>query len=281
MKIGFIGTGNMGGAIAKVAAKAQPKATFFLSDPSEERANAMKAALVEIKAEKKIPDAESTVVLVDNNTLANTADYIFLAVKPQVMPLVLEGLRETLAARFQRGEHFVLVTMAAGIEAERIQLLSEGYYPVIRIMPNTPVELSEGAVAYTGRNTAEKDIKGFERIMKLAGTLIPVPEDKIDAVCALSGCGPAYVYMFINAMKEQGEALGLTEEQAMILATQTLRGASAMVRAGKGTPEELRIKVCSPGGATIEGVKVLQDGGLEPLVRDAVKAGYEKTLKLK
>lgn len=281
MKIGFIGTGNMGGAIAKVVAKACPKAEFMLADPSTEKAEQLKAAMISVKAEKKVPDAEKTVTLTDNNTLADTADFIYLAVKPQIMPTVLADICETLAARFARGEHFVLVTMAAGVPAEKIQVLSEGYYPVIRIMPNTPVELSEGCVAYTGRNTTEKDLRAFVRIMKYAGTLLHVEEEKIDAVCALSGCGPAYVYMFINALIEEGKALNLTEQEATALATQTLRGAAAMVTAGKGTPEELRIKVCSPGGATIEGVKKLQEGNLEALVQTAVKAGYDRTLELK
>lgn len=281
MKVGFIGTGNMGGAIAKVVAKACPKATFYLADPSSEKAEALKAAMTEIKTSRKVQDAESTVLITDNHTLADTADYIYLAVKPQIMPTVLEDIRETLAARFARGEHFVLVTMAAGVPAEKIQILSEGYYPVVRIMPNTPVELSEGCVAYTGLGTSEKDLRGFVRLMKYAGTLLQVAEEKIDAVCALSGCGPAYVYMFLNALIEEGKKLDLTEDEARALAAQTLRGAAAMVTAGKGTPEELRIKVCSPGGATIEGVKKLQEGNLEELVMTAVKAGYDRTLQLK
>lgn len=272
MKIGFIGAGNMGSAIAKAVALGNKKIELMISDPDAEKAGKVRDSIYnETNVEAKI---------VSNEIAAKEADFLFLAVKPQVMEKVLAGMKEALCARKDE-KNFTIVTMAAGLECKTIRKFAGGNFPVIRIMPNTPVAIGNGVIGYCGTDVSEKKFAQFEKLMNKAGLVLRVEEDKIDAVCALSGCGPAFVYMFINGLAEAGAKLGLPEEKALMMAANTVLGAAGMVNAGKGTPEALRIAVCSPGGATIEGVKVLQEEQFEEIAGKAVQAAYEKTLKLK
>lgn len=277
INVGFIGTGNMGGALAKAVAKAaaDPDSEYklFLSNRSREKAESLAA---ELKAEFGA-DIE---VASDNAVIAEKADFIFLGVKPQMMEEMLKGIAPTLSARKERGERFTLVTMAAGLGIDRIKEMAGGDYQVIRIMPNTPASIGEGMVLYCADGAEEAAEKELQLMLRAAGRLSKLPEKLIDAGSAVSGCGPAFVYMFIEALADGGVQAGLPRAKAYELAAQMTRGAAGMVLEGGRHPGELKDAVCSPGGTTIEGVRVLEEGGLRGLVMDAVIAAYEKNAAL-
>ncbi|MBR5672722.1 MAG: pyrroline-5-carboxylate reductase, partial [Spirochaetales bacterium] len=198
---------------------------------------------------------------------------IFLGVKPQVMADMLGEIKKTLAGR---KDHFVLVSMAAGISIERLIKMA-GDWPIIRIMPNIPASVGEGMILYCSHKAGESDIEAFLCAMGHAGKLAAVDEKLIDAGSAVSGCGPAYAFMFIEALADGGVDCGLPRAQAQLLAAQTLLGAAKMVIETGRHPGELKDAVCSPGGTTIEGVLALEQGGFRGTVSEAVIAAYDKT----
>lgn len=262
MVIGFIGAGNMGGALA--AAAAVSGETILLSDRDTGRAAALAA---EIGAEA-----------VDTARVARDSDYLFLGVKPQGLPGLLEELKPLLAARAVPP---VLVSMAAGIATHRITAWLEAAYPLIRIMPNTPAMVGEGMILYTAVNdTTPAQTEEFCRFMAGAGRLCCLPENLIDAGSAVSGCGPAYVYLFIEALADGGVECGLPRALAQELAAQTVLGSAKMVLDTGKHPGALKDAVCSPGGTTIAGVHALERGGFRGTAMEAVLAAYRKTLEL-
>lgn len=254
---GFIGAGNMGGALIAAAVSVCDKNKIAIADKNTEAAKRYDC------------------ILCDNKEVANKSKFIFLGVKPQILPLVLDEISASLS---DRNDEFVLVTMAAGISMKAVSEV----YPVIRIMPNMPAKIGKGMILYSvNSKVTEQTEKDFLALMKEAGEFEKLDEQFIDAGSAVSGCGPAFAYMFIDALCAGGEACGLKREQALKFAAQTVLGAAEMVKAGGKTPSEMRDDVCSPGGTTIEGVKSLQKDNLEKIVVDAVKASYRRTLELK
>ena len=147
-------------------------------------------------------------------------------------------------------------------------------------MPNTPAEVGRGMILYTANTRGSGSIPVFLRAMEAAGRLDAIEERLIDAASAISGCGPAFVYMFIEAMADGGVMSGLPRDKAMLYAAETLIGAAEVVKQTGRHPGALKDAVCSPGGSTIEGVKALEDGKMRGTVSGAVVAAYEKTLKL-
>lgn len=261
-ELGFIGIGNMGGALAKSAAKSGQAVTI--------------ADLNRDAADKMAKGYGYTVN--DNATLAGSARFVFLGVKPQVMPNMLADIKSTLA---ERSDEFVLVTMAAGLKISAIREMAGGDYPVIRIMPNTPVSVNEGMILYTpSENVKKEQVADFLKFMQNAGKFLEITEEQMDAGCALSGCGPAFVDIFLDALAKGGEECGLPREKALFLAAQTLIGASKLYMESDKTPEELKIAVCSPGGATIEGVKVFESSEFENITKAAVKAAFDRSVEL-
>jgi pyrroline-5-carboxylate reductase len=174
----------------------------------------------------------------------------------------------------------VLVTMAAGLTMARIRELAGRDYPIIRIMPNTPVSIGKGVVLYTGADVSEADWAEFLAAMQPAGRLEELPETLIDAGSAVSGCGPAFVYLFIEALADGGVECGLPRDKALQLAAQTVSGAAELVLQSGRHPGALKDAVCSPGGTTIAGVHALEKGAFRALGMDAVRAAYDKTLSL-
>lgn len=260
---GFIGTGNMGGALAKAAVKTLGNAVV-LSNKTQEKAEALAAEL----------GCQSAPV----SQVAKTCDYIFLGVKPQIMPSLLSQLQSILA---QRPDGFVLVSMAAGLTAEKIRTMAGGNYPVIRIMPNTPVAVGEGVILYDHtENVTEEMLSGFCNGMQHSGKLVPLPEKLIDAGSAVSGCGPAFVCMFIEALADGGVACGLPRQQALDLAAQTLLGTAKLMQETAQHPGALKDAVCSPGGSTIAGVAALEQGGFRAAVMNAVQDAFYRTQEL-
>ena len=267
MKIGFIGIGNMGGALATAAAKAVGGDSLLLTDLCTEKLVGLAAAL----------GATAT----DTATLVAQSDYIFLGVKPQVLERVLTDLRPALANRVVPP---VFITMAAGVPMESVRLWvggCEGYCPIIRIMPNTPVAVGAGMVLYALSPEVTAGQKAdFCRILSAAGKLSEMPEKLIDAGTAVSGCGPAFAALFIEALADGGVECGLPRGQALELAVQTVLGTARQLQATESHPAALKDAVCSPGGSTIAGVHALEAGGFRSLAMDAVTAAYERTQEL-
>lgn len=264
VRLGFIGTGNMGGALARAARRSVPGSCISLANRTPAKAEAL--------AEELGCGTSSAVAA------AEWADFIFLGVKPQMMAELLAELRPALAVRQDR---FVLVTMAAGLSIGQIQELAGGGYPVIRIMPNTPASIGEGMILYTrGEGVTDEEERLFLSTMAGAGRFSALPEHLMDAGSAVSGCGPAFADLFLEALADGGVACGLPRAQAMELAAQMLAGSARLVLESGQHPGVLKDAVCSPGGSTIQGVWTLEQAGFRSAVMSAVIAAYEKTLEL-
>ncbi len=259
MKYGFIGCGNMGGALIRALSKKTKDiiiADFFL-----EKAQALAEEL--------------SIEWGTNDEVVDRADRIFLAVKPQMMEKVLSELKEQIQERKP-----LLITIAAGLEIKKIEEFAGGNLPVIRIMPNTPVSVGEGLIMYTSNALAEDRVDDFVLDMEYAGTLDKLDEKLIDAGTAVSGCGPAYMYMFLEALADGGVACGLPRDKALLYAAKTMEGAAKLALESKKHPGELKDAVCSPGGSTIMGVKALEDGNLRASAVNAVVKAYERNKEL-
>ena len=193
----------------------------------------------------------------------------------------MEALLEPLKFIFdERSDRFVLCSMAAGLSIARIQEMAGEDFPVIRIMPNTPASVGEGMIQYCSSNVTAEEEQEFCRLMAKAGRLDPVPESLMDAASCVSGCGPAWVYQFIEALADGGVACGLPRAKAQEYAAQTLLGSARLVLESGMHPGALKDAVCSPGGSTIQGVRVLEEKGLRGAVMDAVIAAYNKTKEM-
>ena len=260
--VGFIGTGNMGGALAKAAAKAVPGENIYLYDAFAEKSHAL---------------AQELGCHAGTMQEAAKCSYVFLGVKPQMMETMFCELAPVLA---QQG-NTVLVSMAAGVSIARIQQLAGGDCPVIRIMPNMPVSVGEGMILYDAADNVTADqLEGFLQCMAYSGKLDKLPEELIDAGTSVSGCGPAFAFLFIEALTQGGVACGLSEEQAMLYAKQMLVGSAKLAMESANHPAQLRQAVCSPGGSTIEGIYALQNGKFPETVIDAVKASFKRNQEL-
>lgn len=260
-RIGFLGCGNMGSALARAAAKHTKR--ILLANRTLAKAQALALELGAQPAQ--------------NWDVAQYCDLIFLGVKPQMMKGVLEELAPDLR---ERKDRFVLVTMAAGLTIETIRSMAGGDYPVIRIMPNTPASIGEGMILYCAQGVKPEELAAFRTLMAGAGRLDELPEGLIDAGSALSGCGPAFVYPFIEALADGAVACGLPRQKAQQYAAQTLVGAARLVLESGEHPGALKDAVCSPGGSTIQGVRALEQGGFRGTVMEAVIAAYQKTVDL-
>ncbi|MGM9640096.1 MAG: pyrroline-5-carboxylate reductase [Faecousia sp.] len=259
MKYGFIGCGNMGGAIAKALCK---KTTDILVSDRSGKAKALASEL--------------GISYGDNETIAAGCDRIFLGVKPHMMEDVLTPLRPVLEARKP-----LLITMAAGLEIKRIETMVGTALPVIRIMPNTPTAMGKGVIPYC-RNALVEDetLADWLEDMRHCGMLDCLEERLIDAASALSGSGPAYMYLFLEALADGAVSCGLPRAKAMEYAAATMAGAAEMVLATGQHPGELKDAVCSPGGSTIAGIRALEQHGFRGAAIDCVIAAFKRNQEL-
>ena len=249
---GFIGIGNMGGAIAAAAARAHDPADIWVSAGHPERAAAFAN--------------EHGMVASTNEDIARTCKFVVLGVKPQFMAGVLGALRPILEVRTD----CVLVTMAAGMTMQQIANLVGGGYPVIRIMPNTPARIGQGVIQYDWNDRCQKaDVEQFLSVLGAAGHVSHLPERLIDAGSAVSGSGPAFAAMFIVIC-------GLPRATAMEYAARTLIGTAELMLSSGDHPGKMKDAVCSPGGSTIQGVRALEKGGFRSAVTEAIVATWEK-----
>ncbi len=255
---GLIGSGNMGGGIARAVRHATESG--LLAD--HHLAHAEKLA-------QELGFAAGT-----NEEVAKSCRYVYLGVKPHLIAGVLSEIAPLLR------EDAVVVSMAAGVTVAQIQGVV-GARPVIRIMPNTPVSVGQGVVLFSASDeVAPEQLAEFLKLMHGAGGVYPIDEDLIDAATAVSGCGPAFAYLMIDAMADGGVAGGLRREDAVRYAAQTLMGAAAMVLETGKHPDQLKNEVCSPGGSTIQGVRLLEQRAVRAALMDAVLAAYEKSAAL-
>lgn len=248
----------MGGALARAVSKGKDE--LLLSDSNKKRA-------VELAK-------ELGALACSNGCVAQNADVIFIAVKPA-------GVEELLCQIAPCCKDDVLIiSMAAGVTLQAL----EGYAPgkgIIRIMPNTPACVGSGMITWVKNGLVGKaEEKIFTRVMSNAGILDEISESVMDAATAVAGCGPAFAYVFAQALADGGVQCGLARDRAVLYAAQMMKGAAEMILKTSKNPEQLKDEVCSPGGSTIVGVHALEQGGFRATVSEAVISAYEKTAKL-
>ncbi len=269
-KAAFIGTGNMGGALARAAVRALGPEQVILSNRTAAKAEALAAELGCAAA--------------DNGRAVREAEYIFLGVKPHLMAALLEELAPALADCHAAGEDKVLVSMAAGkrIADLRPFLAGVGYdVPLLRIMPNTCAAIGKGMTALCAApGTDEAHLAAVREILSASGRVEVIDEGQMDAFSAVAGCGPAFVYPYIEALADGGVMAGLPRQKALEYAAQTALGAAAMVLETGEHPGALKDAVCSPGGSTIAGVAALERAGLRAAAIDAVLAAWRRNQEL-
>ena len=261
--IGIIGTGNMGGALA--GALANSGCTLALSDASAERVQTLAKSI----------GAEVS----DNRTLAKTAEILFLGVKPQTLPKLLGELRSSLWAR---GSDLLLVSMATGVTIERVKALCEcPKLPVIRIMPNLAVSVGAGTILYSeSPEVTPEQLNAFQTLMQATGNLYPLDERLIDPGSAVTGCGPAFVAVMIDAMADGLVAYGIPKKDALALTEAMTMGTAKLLLEQQKHPGQLKDEVCSPAGTTIQGIRMLENHGVRGAFFEAVAAACETNKKL-
>lgn len=261
---GFIGSGRMATALARgmiASGVARPEA-IRASDPQEE-------------ARRALAEATGAAVGESNRELVRGSDVLVLAVKPQGLDRVLAEVRPVVT-----DDHLV-ISICAGV---RLAALEEGLGPagrLVRVMPNTPALLGAGASGYClGRRAAGPDEALVRACLESVGRCFSVPETLLDAVTGLSGSGPAFVYVMIEALADGGVRVGLPREMATALAAQTVLGSARMVLETGLHPGVLKDQVASPGGTTIAGLHALERGGLRAALIDAVEAATRRSQEL-
>ncbi len=262
MKLGFIGAGNMGGAIIEGALRGGVIApdALYVSRKHPEKSEALASRGVHVMG--------------DNLSLAKAVDGVVLAVKPAYLSQVLEPILGALEGK-------LIVSIVAGWTFEMLQEALPASARFVRAMPNTPLQVGEGMTLLSERATCTAEEFAFVRALFEAAGKVAVVEDRIyEAASGISGCGPAFVYQFIEALADGGVRYGVPRALAYELAAQTLIGAARMVQVTGEHPGRLKDAVCSPGGTTIEGVYALERGGMRAAVIEAVAATREKSGKL-
>ncbi|MDY2670424.1 MAG: pyrroline-5-carboxylate reductase [Anaerovoracaceae bacterium] len=263
MKLGVIGAGNMGSAIIKgcITAGMSPEDIIVCGHHPDKL--------------KEMAEQLGFSVSASAEALTAASDIVLIAVKPGNVAEVLYDIEPAFT------EKKILVSIAAGRTIESLAASCATARRIVRAMPNTPALVGSGMTALSRSEfVTDEDYEKVEKIFAGIGLVQEVPESLMDAVTGLSGSGPAYVYMFIEALADGGVLNGLPRKQAVQLAAQTVLGSARMVLETGGHPAELKDAVCSPGGTTIEGVRELEAGGLRSTVIEAVTAATEKSKEL-
>lgn len=247
--IGFLGLGNMGGALIKGLSETVSKENIFGFDTNSTQCDAF---------------SQQITVTTSAQELADQCDILFCAVKPYTIAPLLTALKVT--------PETIIVSIAAGVTIDSISKVTSPQQKIVRIMPNTPALIGEGVSALSANeNIDNADLTSVSDICAKVGKTVVVPEKLMDAVTGLSGSGPAYVFTFIQAMIDGGVKMGLTRNDATTLAAQTVVGAAKMVLDSDEGPIALRNRVTSPGGTTIAGVHKLESAGFSGTVMSAIE----------
>ena len=279
IKIGCIGCGMMGGALIKAIAKKVGGDKILLSDGDVEKA---KSLSLELGANFATSNAQ----IIEN------CSHIILAVKPAFFSSVLEQIKSSYNEKLASNEKNlpVMISIMAGLSIEKIEQMScqagisGGLQNIVRLMPNLPATVNEGMIALCTKDNVSSEFKQevdfVKEILSCAGKVEQVSEKLMDVVTAVSGSGPAYGFMFIEALADAAVFLGMPRNQAYIYASQTLKGAAQMVLETSEHPAKLKDAVCSPGGTTIQAVKSLEEKGFRSAVISAVESAYNKSIDL-
>jgi pyrroline-5-carboxylate reductase len=263
-KIGFVGTGNMAEAMMKgliKAGAARPDA-IMASDVREDRLNAIKGAL-DISTSSK------------NLDVVDHADIIVLAVKPQIMEMVLKELSPHLDMSK------LLISIAAGISLTTIESHLNRDLRLIRAMPNIAALVQESATAVCpGRHASPEDLKLARALFDAVGKTVTIEEVLMDAITGLSGSGPAYIFLIIDAMADAGVKVGLSRDVALTLSAQTVLGAAKLLIETGEHPGRLKDRVTSPGGTAIAGLHTLEQGGLRTTLINAIEVATHRSIEL-
>ena len=259
--IGVLGAGNMGQALLRGFLESE------LLKPHQVIASSLDATILD-----SLKEELGVRTTMDNGELAREADVILLATKPHIVIPVLTQIQRELTS----GQ--ILVSVAAGLSTKTIESALLKDLPVVRVMPNTPSLIGEGVNAFCpGSFAASQDTQMVEALLGSAGLAVQVTEAQMDSVTAISGSGPAYVFLFMEAFYNVAEGLGLDRDSARSLVNQTMRGAVELAIASDDDPAELRRKVTSPGGVTAEAIAVFEQEGFRSMFKNAVQAGHDKS----
>ncbi len=280
-KVGCIGCGTMGGAVIKAIAASDLDVSLYISSGHYSKAESFVESLSDLSSGGKARPCDS------NLSVAENCDIIFIAVKPAFVMSVIKEI----AGAFNRPR--VLVSMAAGITIQSIQDCLSGLPAdesageefvcphVFRMMPNLPAVYGESMTALcAGKDASEEESAMVTALLGTAGKVELVTEKMMDGVTAVSGSGPAYAFMFIEALADAAVKFGIPRKQAYVYAAQTLKGAAVMALKDERSISELKDAVCSPSGTTIEAVAALERGGFRGLVIDAATAAYNRSVEL-
>jgi pyrroline-5-carboxylate reductase len=262
-KVVFLGAGNMAEAIVSgmVASGFCAPEKIIMTDVRPER-------LADL--EKEYGVSTST-----DNSVVKNAEMVVLAVKPQVLADVLRGIAPVLR------KETLIISIAAGIPAAKIEAALGAKYRVVRVMPNTPALVGQGASAIAaGANADEADLGVAETILGCVGLTVRVAEQDIDAVTALSGSGPAYVFYLLEGMLAAAEKMGLDKETARKLALKTVEGAARLMDDSGETADVLRAKVTSKGGTTEAAIRSLDESGVKDAIILALLAAQKRSVEL-
>jgi len=263
VKVGFIGGGNMAEAFINCLVNKETviPANIHVSDINEEKLNYL-------ENNYGITPHKSNISVVLNS------DLIFLAVKPQVMPIVLKEIADSVS----QGQ--ILISMAAGYPIKKIEEILGDDKKLVRIMPNILVKIGKGVIALTQnfRLTPEEE-ELVEKLLSNCGTIVKTEEKNFDAVTALSGSGPAFIFLTIEALSDAGVKIGLSRDTALKLILETIIGSTEMVKKGEH-PEVLKDKVTSPAGTTIAGLSALEEKGTRYAFIKAVEEAFKRSKEI-
>lgn len=243
-----------------IAQKVYAPEEVLVSDPQEQRRNLL-VQQYQVRA------------IADNQPIIDTTKTLLLAIKPQVFETVVGGLKQSNA-------HQVVISILAGVPLSKLEAAFPGQ-PVIRAMPNTPATVGAGMTAIApGQYTQPEHLALATRLFEAVGDVVEVPESLIDAVTGLSGSGPGYIALVVEALTDGGVAVGLPRAIAAKLALQTVRGTAELLQTSGMQPAELKDRVTSPGGTTIAGIAQLEKSGFRSALIEAVRAAYHRAREL-
>ena len=262
-RMGVVGGGNMGEALVRGLTKTGllPVGHLLMADVRADRLEELKGLY-------------GIVVIPDNVTLVRQADVVILAVKPQVLGAVLDEIAPASSGK-------LLISVAAGVSTSEIRRHLPPDARMIRVMPNTPALVLEGATAIALAAGLENgDLDTARQIFEAVGRVVILEEEMMDAVTGLSGSGPAYIALVVEALADGGVRVGLDRKTAMTLATQTVLGSARLLIDTGMHPGQLKDMVSSPGGTTITGIHTLEAGGLRRTLIDAVERATQRSREL-
>lgn len=261
--IGFIGGGAMAEAIIKgLLAKGYESTNLMVSDKSQER-------LIYLKNNLGVNIAQ------DNLAAVNSSDIIILAVKPQNMTEALTSIAPQITPKK------TLISILAGVTISALEGLLPAGSKVIRVMPNTPALVGAGSTVLAGGSeVTDLEMKQASDIFQSVGSVTILPEKMLNAVTGLSGSGPAFIYLIIEALSDAGVLVGLTRDISLKLASETVQGAAQMVSDTKLHPGQLKDMVTSPGGTTIHGLLQLEKSGIRGTIMETVLAAVKRAEEL-